>query len=87
MGNLGIRAIALKEGIGVGDILENNLGIGLMGIPEPCIEEASIGKSHCIVESVDNAMGVKVLYNSPFAETLPVRHSDIGANQVQATGA
>jgi hypothetical protein len=87
LGNLGIRAIALKEGIGVGDILEDNLGIGLMGIPEPHIEEAGVGKSHCIVESVDNTMGVKVLYNSSFAETLPVRHSNIGANQVQAIGA
>ena len=87
MGNLGVRTIAVKEGIGVGDILEDNLGIGLVGISEPRIEEARIGKSHCIVKSVDNTMGVKVLYNSPFAKTLPVRHSNIGANQVQATGA
>jgi len=82
LGNLGIRAIALKEGIGVGDILEDNLGIGLMGIPEPRIEEAGVGKSHCIVESVDNAMGVKVLYNSSLTETFPIRHSYISANAV-----
>jgi len=84
LGNLGIRAIALKEGIGVGDILEDNLGIGLMGISEPRIEEAGVGKSHCIVESVDNTMGVKVLYNSSLTETLPIRHSYISANPVQA---
>jgi hypothetical protein len=87
LGNLWVSTIAVKEGIGVGNILEDNLSIGLVSIPKPCIEETGVGKSHCIVESVDNTMGVKVLYNSSFAETLPVRHSDIGANQVQATGA
>ena len=45
-------------------------------------EEAGVGKSHRVIESIDNAMGINLRCRYCFAETLPIRQSDVGTEKV-----